>query len=105
MKKKYLFLNLKGEYFDEIKAGKKDVEYRLYNLYWRRRLCDGAAFKEWEAIVIKRGYPRSDDGTKQIMREWRGMTIETITHKHFGEQPVKVFAIRVDVPLVLLFGI
>jgi len=102
MDRNYLFLNLKGEYFDEIKAGNKDIEYRLYNQYWRRRLCVGASFKEWEAIVIRRGYPRSDDHTKQIMRAWRGMTIETITHKHFGKQPVKVFAIRVDVPYVLL---
>jgi len=92
----YLFLNLKGEYFDQIKAGTKQVEYRLYNEYWKKRLLDGGRFKEWEKIVIRRGYPRADDHTKQIMRNWRGMSIETITHPHFGKDPVKVFAIRVN---------
>ena len=92
----YLFLNLKGEYFDQIKSGTKKVEYRIYNDYWKKRLLDGARFKEWDKIVIRRGYPRSDDYTRQIMRNWRGVSIETITHPHFGSEPVKVFAIRVD---------
>jgi hypothetical protein len=94
----YLFLNLKGEYFDAIKSGEKTVEYRLYNKYWKRRLLDGPTFKKWDKIVIRRGYPRSDDHTRQIIRAWRGAWIETITHPHFGDKPVKVFAIPVAFP-------
>lgn len=96
MKPTYLFLNLKGEYFDAIKEGSKVWEYRLYNDYWKKRLLVGAAFKEWEKIVIRRGYPKSDDHTKQIMRPWRGARFETITHPHFGPDPARVFAIVVN---------
>jgi len=92
----YLFLNLKGEYFDQIKSGDKQFEYRLYSDYWKKRLLVGCSFKEWEKIVIRRGYPKSDDYEKQIMRPWIGVSIETITHPHFGSEPVKVFAIRVN---------
>lgn len=38
MANKHLHLNLKGEYFHAIRAGKKVEEYRLYNEYWRKRL-------------------------------------------------------------------
>ena len=38
MANKHLHLNLKGEYFHAIRAGKKVEEYRLYNDYWRKRL-------------------------------------------------------------------
>lgn len=96
MKKKYLFLHLKGEHFDAIKDGRKVLEYRLYNDYWKKRLLIGSAFKDWEKIIIRRGYPRADDYSKQIMRPWRGARFETITHPHFGPDPVKVFAIVVN---------
>ncbi len=92
----YLHLNLKGEYFDKIKAGEKNWEYRLYNEYWKKRLMKDASFKSWEKIVIKRGYPKSNDHEKQIMRPWVGAIITTIEHPHFGPDPVKVFAIRVN---------
>lgn len=87
-----LHLNLKGEYFDQIKTGEKIEEYRLYNDYWRKRLIH----RDYDGIVIKRGYPKRGDATKTIERIWRGWTIKTITHPHFGEKPVQVFAIRVN---------
>ncbi len=96
MKKTYLFLNLKGEYFDAIKSGVKAFEYRLYNDYWKKRLLTGARSKEREKIVIRRGYPKAGDHDKQIMRPWRGALIKVIEHPHFGPDPVKVFAIVVN---------
>ena len=87
-----LHLNLKGEYFDQIKSGEKDEEFRLYNDYWRKRLIH----RKYDGIVIKRGYPKRGDAAKTIERIWRGWTIKTITHPHFGGKPVQVFAIRVN---------
>jgi len=93
----YLYLNLKGEYFDEIKSGVKKLEYRFYNNYWKKRLMpNGYVSKEWEGIIIRRGYPKKHDYEKQMHRPWAGLSVETITHPHFGGEPVKVFAIRVN---------
>lgn len=49
MANKHLHLNLKGEYFHAIRAGKKVEEYRLYNDYWRKRL-EG---REYTRLIIK----------------------------------------------------
>ncbi|CAM4081038.1 ASCH domain-containing protein [Bordetella tumbae] len=48
-----LHLALKGEYFDQIKAGTKTEEYRLFNPYWCRRL-EGRSYGH---IVLTKGYP------------------------------------------------
>lgn len=89
---KLLHLNLKGEHFDAIKDGRKTEEYRLYNDYWMKRLIH----KTYDGIVIKRGYPKRGDTSKTLERVWRGWTIKEITHPHFGREPVKVFAIKVN---------
>lgn len=86
-----LHLNLKGEYFDAIKCGQKVFEYRLHEK-WAARL-DGRTF---ERIWIKRGYPKAGDRECIIERPWRGFELQTITHPHFGAEPVKVCAIRVN---------
>jgi len=44
----YLHLNLKGIYFDQIKAGTKDREYRLA-AKWMKRL----AGKTFDGVVIE----------------------------------------------------
>ena len=89
---KTLHLNLKGCYFDQIKSGEKKYEYRLFNEFWIKRLL----MKRYDKIVIKRGYPRSDDKERIIERPWLGYHRETIQHEHFGPEPVEVFAIRVN---------
>lgn len=86
-----LHLNLKGEYFDQIKAGTKLFEYRLVSK-WEKRL----AGKTFDRILIKRGYPRTGDQTRIIERPWRGLEVQIRTHPHFGPEPVEVFAIRVN---------
>jgi hypothetical protein len=89
---KVLHLNLKAEYFNGIKSGAKIYEYRLQKAYWMRRL----ELKKWDYILIKSGYPKKDDAEKIILRPWLGYELQTITHPHFGNAPVKVFAIRVN---------
>lgn len=86
-----LHLNLKGEYFNDIKAGTKSWEYRLASK-WLKRLTS----KKYERIFVKHGYPASDDLEKIVVRPWRGFEMQTITHPHFGDKPVLVCAIRVN---------
>ncbi|MBA8822270.1 RNA-binding protein [Ochrobactrum sp. P6BS-III] len=87
-----LHLSLKREYFDAIKAGTKVEEYRLITDYWSKRLVG----KSYEGIVLKWGYPKTGDTEFVIERPWLGFVRKTITHPHFGANPVEVFAIDVS---------
>lgn len=86
-----LTLALKGEYFDAIKAGTKTEEFRLLTQYWRRRL-DG---RTYDRIELTRGYPKRDDTARRLVLPWQGYRVITITHPHFGAEPVEVYAINV----------
>ncbi|ELC61261.1 hypothetical protein [Escherichia coli] len=85
MASKDLHLNLKGEYFYAIRAGKKVEEYRLYNDYWRKRLKG----REYERLIIKLGYPASHETHRIINLPYFGYEVKTITHPLFGPDPVK----------------
>lgn len=88
-----LHLNLKAEYFYQIKLGHKIYEFRLRNDYWTKRL-DG---REYESIYVKNAYPRKDDWENIEVRPWRGYELyDDFKHEHFGRKPVNVFAIRVN---------
>jgi hypothetical protein len=86
-----LTLNLKGLYFDQIKAGTKTEEYRICKPFWAKRL-EG---RHYDQVVILRGYPPKEDKEKRIVRPYRGYTVKIITHPHFGPNPVEVYAIDV----------
>ncbi len=90
---KTLTLNLKGVYFDQILAGEKLEEYRLRSDYWRKRLVG----REYNKIVILRGYPAGGgiEGKTRLTMPWQGFQITTLTHEHFGPEPVSVYAIAV----------
>lgn len=87
-----LTLSLKGEYFDQIKAGTKTEEFRLCTEYWKKRL-EG---RTYDRIVLTRGYPKRDDTERRLTLPWQGFRLTTITHPHFGDSPVDVFAIDVS---------
>jgi hypothetical protein len=89
---KILTLALKGEYFDAIRNGSKLEEFRLRNEYWTKRLVSVS----YDRIVLTRGYPKSDDFSRRIELPWRGYREITLTHPHFGDDPVEVFAICVS---------
>ncbi|WP_257192063.1 RNA-binding protein [Escherichia coli] len=93
MANKHLHLNLKGEYFHAIRAGKKVEEYRLYNDYWRKRL-EG---REYTRLIIKWDYPSDDEKDRIIVLPYMGYEIKLIQHPLFGPDPVKVFAIKCDI--------
>ena len=87
-----LILPLKAEYFDAIRDGSKLEEYRLENDYWTKRLVG----RTYDGIVLTKGYPKSDDHERRLRKPWRGFVGKTITHPHFGPEPVSVFAIDVS---------
>ena len=85
-----LVLHVKKLYFDEIRSGVKIFEYRRVTPYWQRRL-EGRKF---DGVVICLGYPRRGDATRRLVFPWSGYEVQTITHPHFGDKPVKCYAIR-----------
>lgn len=88
-----LQLAVNGEYFDQMKSGEKKFEYRLLNDYWRKRLVN----REYDRLIITRGYPRADDMDRRIDIPYCGYRLQSIIHKHFGDNPVNVFAIKVNI--------
>lgn len=87
-----LHLALKGIYFDAIRSGEKIEEFRLVTPYWTKRL-EG---RDYASIELSRGYPAADDRERRMTRPWRGFRKITITHPHFGPDPVEVYAITVN---------
>lgn len=87
-----LVLHVKGKYFVDIKAGTKRLEYRLQTDYWRKRLVG----REYDRVVICLGYPGKHAYKRRIVFPWRGYEVQTITHEHFGAEPVRVFAIKLE---------
>lgn len=87
-----LTLPLKGEYFDAIQAGTKPEEFRLVTPYWRQRL-EG---RTYDRIELTKGYPKRDDRSRRLTLPWQGYRVTTLTHPHFGPEPVEVFAINVQ---------
>ncbi|EAA0977096.1 hypothetical protein DLY41_11300 [Escherichia coli] len=88
-----LQLAVKGEYFDAMIRGEKTEEYRLCNDYWNKRIM----FREYDRLIITKGYPKREDSSRRIDVPYDGYEIKTITHPHFGDKPVKVFAIKVNI--------
>lgn len=84
-KMKTLFMILKGEYLNAIEKGEKKEEYRRINDFWKKKIIG----RHYDKIIFQKGY-RKD---KRIEVEYLGFTIKTIQHKHFGENPVQVFAL------------
>lgn len=96
-----LTLPLKGVYFDQIKSGEKTLEYRAATPFWEKRLVG----REYDRVILTRGYPRRDDAARRLVLPWRGFVRQRIQHPHFGPKPVDVFAIAVDASLAIKWGI
>lgn len=84
-----LILNVKDIYFQQAKAGLKTEEYRIDNDYWRKKL-EG---KSYDKIIYCSGYPKREDYERRIIYPYVGWSRKQITHPHFGDAPVNVFAI------------
>lgn len=80
-----LTLVLDFKWFAQAKAGVKKFEYRETKPYWIRRI----AMRHYDKLVLRRGY-----SSEVLELPYRGYEVETITHEHFYNVPVEVFAIR-----------
>jgi hypothetical protein len=89
---KDLILPLKAEYFHQIRSGEKTEEFRLCTPYWRKRL-EGRTYRN---VILTLGYPKKDDAERRHVVTWKGFVERIIQHKHFGAEPVLVFAIDVS---------
>lgn len=89
---KTLTLALQRYYFEAIAKGDKGEEYRLVTPYWTKRLQG----RHYDRIVLTLGYPSAADSNKRLSRVWNGYVVKTITHPHFGKDPVQVYAIDVS---------
>ncbi len=89
---KILRLNLKRKWFEQIKSGIKNEEYRLVNDYWRKRLVG----REYDEIHLCLGYPKAGDEFRMIKRKWAGFTVGMVMSSEYGGMPVNCFKIDVS---------
>jgi ASC-1-like (ASCH) protein len=75
-----LHLTLHRQFFSEIAAGTKRIEYRSQTTYWKRRL-EG---REYDAILFRNGYSR-------IAPE---MLVEFLGLRRYGKGRKAYYAIR-----------
>lgn len=87
-----LVLRVTRKYWEQMRDGVKRREYRRVNPYWERRLVG----RKYAEVWIWMGYPPASDTSKLLRFVWRGFHRETITHPHFGADPVEVFSIDVS---------
>jgi hypothetical protein len=87
---KTLHLHLKWQYFDAIQRGEKKQELRLASK-WKKKLDETPYTK----IKLYRGFQKAIDGKTVFSCPYVGYELQTITHHHFGTQPVEVCAIFV----------
>lgn len=85
-----LVIHVKDIYFQQVKSGSKLFEYRLQNEYWSKRL-EG---RHYDRIILMSGYPKATDTEKVLIMPYRGYKKQSITHPHFGANPVKVYGIH-----------
>lgn len=78
---KILHLTLKKEYFDAIARGEKKVEYRNYNIYWKKRLMEKHIYyRRFDEVWFRNGYSKNSP----FMRvEWKGIDIVIDIHSYF----------------------
>ncbi len=70
---KILHLTLKKEYFDQILAGEKTMEYRDYKPFWEKRLMQSdGSFKPYDLIFFKNGYHKN---APTMLVEFKGIRI------------------------------
>lgn len=86
-----LVLPVKRCYFEQMRDGVKPFEFRLRTSYWQKRLVG----RSYDRVVVTLGYPSKDDCARRLVRPWLGYEEQTITHEHFGSEPVEVFAIKI----------
>lgn len=81
-----LHLHVTFFYFEQIVFGDKEEEYRIVEKW--RKAVEG---KEYDILRIWRGYT-----SEAIDFPYRAPTIRTMTHEHFGAEPVTVYVFELE---------
>jgi len=71
---KDLILNVKKQWFDLVKSGKKDKEYREIKPYWTSRLVN----KTYNRIIYVHAWPHTFTEMNSIIFPYNGYIITTI---------------------------
>jgi hypothetical protein len=90
-----LILAVKGRWFEEIKAGTKQDEYRLCTTFWHKRLSD----RIYDDIEITLGYPRRDEPAKRLLFEFDGVTMEQVVSPEWDNVEQSCFAVSLRKPM------
>lgn len=90
-----LTLRLKTGWWNQIRDGSKLHELRLATPRYRRQLLG----REYDEIHLWLGYPPRDDHSKLMKFAWRGASLVTMQHPHFGASPVELISIDLSAPL------
>ena len=82
---KILKLTIKKKYYNDIKLGKKKIEYREYKSYWIKRLIG----KSYDMIEFKNGYKKD---SPRMLVEYHGYVVINGAETPLGS--MKQFAIN-----------
>lgn len=80
-----LHLVVNKKWFDQIFSGEKIEEYREVKPFWEKRLS-----KEFSNIDFQLGYSKN---APRMIVEKKYIEIKKITHEHFNNKEIEVFAI------------
>lgn len=70
---KTLHLNLMKQWFDQILAGTKKIEYREIKPYWTKRLFEeNGTPKNYDTISFRNGYSK---GARTMLVEFKGVRV------------------------------
>lgn len=70
---KILHLTIMKKWFDEVKSGKKKIEYSEINDYWEKRLFDKENnSKRFDFVIFKNGYSKN---APKLKVEFKGIKI------------------------------
>lgn len=91
---KDLILPLQTKWFDMWKSGKKKIDFRDIKPYWAKRFCknydefceseiilhcescDFFEQKTYRRLILTKGYPKSDEKEKRIIKDYPSIFIE-----------------------------
>lgn len=92
--KPYLILHVRKKWFDLIKTGEKNHEFRIDSEYWRRRLCGPPGrVITYDLVLIACGYPKRKDPGKWLAFFYVGYYPCILQNEEFGPDLVKCFGI------------
>lgn len=92
--RKILYLVVPPEEFDQLKAGYKKEVYRATNNHWHNRIHG----RHYDMLAISSGNRNGRGDDRRIFIPYEGFEIKEVSDPRLDNEPVRMFAIRVNVP-------